>query len=600
MLVEELQGTGEADGASTLVLAFCCVLTVLLSGMYCGLTIGIMGINTMTLEIIRDAGPSPDCIYASEILPLRRRGHQLLVTLLLGNMLTLVLTSQIVARMITASGLVKFAVSTLLILVFGEIIPMSICSNGKYALFLGAQSIPLLRLSLFLLYPVARPLGKFLDYMVAHEVGQLYDREELKKLIKIHSERFAMHTGMGDEESRMILSALELKETLVKEIMTPLHRVRMVESTEEIDLGKIWDWGKSRIPVYSSSKANVIGVLYIKSLIGTFQKYSAKEYLVHDCLQASPSEIALINENMSLVQALEAFERKNIQLFLVTKDSLPSKEFECPHGLLNHESSSDYRFGPKKGTGYQFLSRECLLEQNISLNITGIVTLEDIIEKLIFSEIYDEDEVEIRNSCEVRTSNSMSQPNTALHPRVSFSSYGVPDRFGEEPNCLTDDQLYVLAQYFSRSYVFFAVWDVNHIIQLLREVKDQVVYPEAGVSSAILYTSNVPTECFCFLLSGSITVNYNISIQTNITSFSSLGDEVLNHGRMFIPQFTATVASPSRFIQISLSNIRSLQACINKIRFLNHQKCVRLLPLDEQEELVVKKENGNYPFNVKR
>lgn len=606
------------DGYPTLFLLLCCFVTVGLSAIYCGLTIGIMGMDTTTLEIIASAGPFPDNTYAGNILPLRRLGHQLLVTLLLGNMLTLVLTSQFIAAVLNTSAVVKFVTSTLLILIFGEIIPMSICSNGKYALYLGSTSIPILRLSLIILYPVVKPLGLLLDCLVPHEPGDVFDREELKRLIALHSEKFASKTGIGGEESQMIIGALELKESCVEDVMTPLDNVRMVESSCGISSSleqDLWQWGKSRVPVYAGDRCNIVGLLYVKSLIGIFSRETRKQITVGEFLQEhSIVPIALVSKQMSLLHALSMFERNHIQLALVSDSCLAE---DAPLSTRENEKKEEEGSssigkgtlcgGDHTGCGlvvnqfsfYRIIPSCEFLQRKHSFSIIGIITLEDVIERLISSQILDEDECDARDNNASRTFGESEieeektfEENEEFVPRINFFSFGVTFQPSEDVKTLSFDHHWSLAQFLCRTYVFFATWSVPHIIALLHEVGDIIVYPDRCnlPSEKILYTSNVPSQTFTLLLGGSAIVHYDVSIETEIHSFSSLGDEVLSTGLPFIPQFTATISRPARFIQITLDAIRVVEEKINTMRLFHRKTPVQLLTFSRRLKNTTKME----------
>uniref|UniRef100_A0A0A9XXG1 Protein MAM3 n=1 Tax=Lygus hesperus TaxID=30085 RepID=A0A0A9XXG1_LYGHE len=105
---------------------------------------------------------------------------------------------------------------------------MSICNNQKYALFVGSYTLPILQISLVLLYPVAKPLAMLLDYMVHHKDGMVYDKQELKKLLRLHCEKYADKSGMDVDQMKMILSALELNEVTVNTVMTSIDEVYML------------------------------------------------------------------------------------------------------------------------------------------------------------------------------------------------------------------------------------------------------------------------------------------------------------------------------------------------------------------------------------
>ena len=93
-----------------------------LSALFSGLTLGLMGLDTNELEIVRESGEAQERRYAAAILPVRRRGNLLLCTLVTGNVAVISLQSILLADL--TSGLVGFLLSTVLTVVFGEQVPI--------------------------------------------------------------------------------------------------------------------------------------------------------------------------------------------------------------------------------------------------------------------------------------------------------------------------------------------------------------------------------------------------------------------------------------------------------------------------------------------
>jgi metal transporter CNNM len=94
-----------------------------------------MSLDETNLTILINSGTPEQRKYASLILPIRKNGHLLLVTLLLTN--TLINESlPIFLDSVFGGGYIAILVSTGLILVFGEVIPQSICA--RHGLRIGA------------------------------------------------------------------------------------------------------------------------------------------------------------------------------------------------------------------------------------------------------------------------------------------------------------------------------------------------------------------------------------------------------------------------------------------------------------------------------
>ena len=162
------------------------------------------------------------------------------------------------------SGTVGFITSTAIIVVFGEILPQASCS--RYALEIGSKAIPLVRVIIFLLYIIAAPLAFALDKLLGRELATVYSKSEMIKLLQIHVDK-----GMFDQETGMAMTgALKYKDILVKNIMTPLNHVFMLNVEDKLSfevIAQIFKAGFSRIPVYEVSRDHIIGLLFAKDLI---------------------------------------------------------------------------------------------------------------------------------------------------------------------------------------------------------------------------------------------------------------------------------------------------------------------------------------------
>lgn len=103
-------------------------MLALMSGMFSGLNLGLLGLDVNNLELLIKTTEGPhtldderNALYAKKILPLRKRGNLLLCTILLGNVSVNSYLSILMGNL--TGGLFGLIISTAIITIFGEIIP---------------------------------------------------------------------------------------------------------------------------------------------------------------------------------------------------------------------------------------------------------------------------------------------------------------------------------------------------------------------------------------------------------------------------------------------------------------------------------------------
>ena len=242
------------------------ILLVTLSGIFSGLTIGLFSLDLSGIERQMDLGN----ILAKKVFPIRRRGNLLLCTLLLGNVAVNSALSIFLGSI--ASGLLAGLVSTSLIVIFGEILPAAVFT--KHALWVGAKSVPLVKLFIYLLYPISYPLATALDKFVGGELPTIWGKEELTLILEEHEK--AEDSNVDEDDARIAIGALHYSEKNAQETMTPMEKVFTVREDAVADDAAIADILKSsyaRIPVLKKDEDTVAGILEIRELVS----YSSAE-----------------------------------------------------------------------------------------------------------------------------------------------------------------------------------------------------------------------------------------------------------------------------------------------------------------------------------
>lgn len=235
---------------------------------------------------------------------------------------------------------ISTGLTTLLVLIFGEIIPKCIGKEKSEAVALNTAII--LKGIMIVLTPlsflfIAIKTGA-LKLLNIRNDSPAVTEDELKYIIE-HSENEGV---LEEEESEMVQSALEFDEKSAFEVLTP--RVDMlaldIDDDFETNKNKILTERYSRVPVYKENLDNILGILY------------TRDYLEELIEGKTPDIKLLINDAF--------FTYKSRKLSALMNDL---RKNQVNMAIVTDE------YG---GT-------------------LGIVTMEDLIEEIV-GEIYDEDE----------------------------------------------------------------------------------------------------------------------------------------------------------------------------------------------------------------
>lgn len=180
-----------------------------------------MALDRTELKILCNTGNESEKKHARTIQPVRDHGNYLLCSILLGN----VLVNSIFTILLDSltSGVIAVIFSTLAIVMFGEISPQAICS--RYGLAVGAKTIIITKAVMILTAPLSYPVSKLLDIILGEEIGNVYNRERLKELVKVTTDV----NDLDRDEVNIVTGALELRKKTVSEVMTRIEDVFMLD-----------------------------------------------------------------------------------------------------------------------------------------------------------------------------------------------------------------------------------------------------------------------------------------------------------------------------------------------------------------------------------
>ncbi|KAK6925878.1 CNNM, transmembrane domain, partial [Dillenia turbinata] len=243
-----------------------CVALVCFAGLMSGLTLGLMSLSLVDLEVLIKAGQPNDRKNAEKILPIVKNQHLLLCTLLICNALAMEALPIFVDSLLPAWGAILISVT--LILAFGEIIPQAVCS--RYGLSVGAKLSVVVRILVWIVFPISYPISKLLDCLLGKGHSALLRRAELKTLVDMHGNEAGKGGELTHDETTIITGALDMTQKTAKDAMTPISDIFSLDINSKLDMytmNLITSKGHSRIPIYSGNPLNIIGLILVKNLI---------------------------------------------------------------------------------------------------------------------------------------------------------------------------------------------------------------------------------------------------------------------------------------------------------------------------------------------
>ena len=279
---------------------------------------------------------------AALVMRLAENYDSLLSTILIGNNIVNIasasLTTVLFVKMLgeDAGASISTAVTTVVVLIFGEVSPKSIAKESpeKFAMF----SAPILNVFVVVLTPfnfLFRQWKKLLSMVFKSSQDFSMTEEELLTIV----EEAEQDGGIDQQESTLIRSAIEFSDLEAMDVLTPRIDVTgiSIDAPKDTIAATFAETGFSRLPVYEDTMDNIVGIIYQKDFYN-YVSYSDKDIL------AIIRQAVFISKTKKLGELLKELQQKKSHMAVVIDE-----------------------FG---GT-------------------VGIVTLEDVIEELV-GEIWDE------------------------------------------------------------------------------------------------------------------------------------------------------------------------------------------------------------------
>uniref|UniRef100_A0A8C6UNQ2 Metal transporter n=1 Tax=Neogobius melanostomus TaxID=47308 RepID=A0A8C6UNQ2_9GOBI len=300
---------------------------------------------------------------------------------------------------------------------------------------------------MLLTFPASYPVSKLLDYLLGQEIGTVYNREKLLEMLRVTDP----YNDLVKEELNIIQGALE--------------DCFMIPADTTLDfntMSEIMKSGYTRIPVFEGERSNIVDQLFVKDLafvdpddctpLKTITKFYS--HALH-----------FVFNDTKLDAMLEEFKKGKSHLAIVQR--------------VNNEGEGDPFY-----------------------EVLGIVTLEDVIEEIIKSEILDE--------TDLYTDNKTKKKITHRERKQDFSAFKPTDN--EMKVKISPQLLLATLRFLATEVEPFAPVQMSEkiLLRLLKHpnVIQELKYDEKNKRAAehYLYHRNKPVDYFILILQGKVEV----------------------------------------------------------------------------------------------
>lgn len=319
------------------------VILIMCSAFFSATETALNSANKIRLRNMADNGSRA----AQRTLNILAKYDKALTTILIGNNIVNIACSSIATILAIQlvgekyGSLVSTIATTVIVLIFGEVLPKSIAKDYSESFAMVTSMVISFLMILFTPFSA-------LFILLKKGVSRIFNRKESVSMteeeLKVMIDEIEDEGVLETQESDLVRSALEFDEITVDEIITPRVRITAVEVGESVTevRKKFLREEYSRMPVYERTLDNIIGIITEKEFFKQYEKDS--DFTVRSIMQ----ETIYLPQMQKLSEVFRTMQKQKCHMSVVLDQ----------HG----------------GT-------------------LGIVTMEDILEELV-GEIWDEsDEV---------------------------------------------------------------------------------------------------------------------------------------------------------------------------------------------------------------
>lgn len=292
------------------------VALLILSAFFSATETAFTSLNRTRLKLLADDGKKS----AKKALKHAENYDRLLYTILIGNnivnltlaTISTLLFSSIITNSESLSATLSTIISTIAVLIFGEITPKTLAKEfpEKVAMFVA----PIMDFFTIILYPlnlVFTGWKLLLKKVFKFKSEDVITEQELLTYVEEANE----DGTLDNNETELISSAIEFNDAEVGDILVPrVNVIAVEENTPMKDIRLVFsEHGFSRLPVYRRSIDTIIGMIHEKDFYAAYTSGATN-------IKGIVTSMALATEHMKISALLRSMQKQKVHMATVVDE----------------------------------------------------------------------------------------------------------------------------------------------------------------------------------------------------------------------------------------------------------------------------------------
>jgi Mg2+/Co2+ transporter CorB len=317
---------GSGFSLMTLIVIGVIVVLLIFSAFFSGSETALTAASRARLHALEQQGNR----RAAAVNALRLHMERVIGAILLGNNVVNITASALATSVLIAlfgeTGVVYATVGmTVLVLIFGEILPKTYAINNPDRVALAIT--PVMRILVALFSPITRVVQllvnsalRLFGVRIKTEIGREHTEEELRGAIDLHLTAAAVNEEEVRHAGAMLHSILDLNDVSVADIMVHRRNVATVDvgqpPVQIVD--QVLASQFTRLPLWEGEPDNIIGVLHVKALLRAVRIEGTDVDRID--LKAIAADPWFIPESTTLLDQLQEFRRRREHIAIVVDE----------------------------------------------------------------------------------------------------------------------------------------------------------------------------------------------------------------------------------------------------------------------------------------